>query len=227
MGKYVIPPVSKEIYKKKQEANAIIECFEETCKKRMDAILEKQIDVKNLLLLFDKKEIKLLCQNTQDYSILHKMCQIAEMEKLHDEVCILNNIRSMSDVLEFYQKCIFLIRRFELDWEEEGDLSELVRQKKLSYIALAELLCENVIVQKEKAGYRIVDYLHRNGYKREAVLLIMRLEQKLPYSEKKIMYFSMALLDMGECRLAYEVLMKHQNPNADVKELQKTLSAML
>lgn len=227
MGKYIIPPVSEEIYKKKQEANAIVKNYEETCKKRMDAILEKQVDVKDLLTLFDKKEIKLLCHNTQDYRVLHRICQIAEMEKSLGETCILNSVQSMSDVLDFYQKCIFLIRRLEFDWEEDDDLLELMRQKKLSYIALAELACENIIGQKVKAGCRIADYLHRNDYKREAVLFIMRLEQKLPYSEKKVMYFAMALLDMGEYRLACEVLMKHQNPNADIKELQKTLSTML
>lgn len=240
--KYLIPPFPSEyavyseqekfekmeyFYKQKQEVYSVVECLEKECKKRMDAILEKQIDVKDMLLIFDKKEIQLLSQNTQDFNVLNRFCQIAEMEKALGEVSLLDNIHGMEDVVDYYQRCIFLIRRFEFDWEEDGDLLEVMSQKKVSYIALAELTCEKMIGQKVKAGCRIANYLYRNGYKREAVLFIMRLEQRLSYSEKKVMHFAMTLLDLGEHRLAYEVLMKHQNPNADIEELQNALSAML
>ena len=205
MGKYLIPPFSEEyetysdreklekseeLYRVKQEVYTIVESLEETCKKRMDTILERQVDASNLLLVFEKKEIQLLSQNVQDYKVLNRLCQIAEMEKVLGEVSILDNIHCMDDVMNYYQRCIFLIRRFELDWDEDCSLLDLIREKKLSYVALAELICERMIAQKVKAGCRIADYLHRNGYEREAVLFIMSLEQKLPYSVRKIMNFA-------------------------------------
>ena len=58
-------------------------------------------------------------------------------------------------------------------------------------------------------------------------MLVMRLEQMLPYSNRKVMSFAMLLLDMEEGRLAYEVLMKYQNPNEEIKQLQTELSALL
>ena len=242
MGKYLLPPFPAEyavysekeklektewFYRKKQEVNSVVEKYEEECKKRMDVILKKQVEVKNLLLLFDKEEMQLLCQNTQEFKVLKTFCQIAEMEIELGEVSVLHNIHCMEDVITFYQRCIFLIRRFEFDWEEDSEMLELLKQKKVSCIALADLTCEKMIAQKVKAGCRIAECLYTNGYKREALLFIMRLEQRLPYSERKIMHFSTTLLDMGECRLAYDVLMKHQNPNEDIKELQNELSAML
>lgn len=242
MEKYLIPPFPEEyaiysdqeklekterFFKENQEVYSIVENLEEACKKRMDMILEKKVDVKDLLLLFDKEEMQILCQYTQKFKVLNTFCQIAEMERKLGEACVLNNIYCMDDVMDYYQKCIFLIRKFELDWEEDCELLDLMQQKKLSYITLAELTCERMITQKVKAGCRIAECLHKNGYKREAVLFIMRLEQKLPYGVRKIMNFVTTLLGMGEHRLAYEVLMKYQNPNADVEELQNTLRTML
>ena len=240
--KYLIPPFSEEyetcserekmektelIYKTKQEVYTIVESLEEACRNRMDTILERQVDVRDLLLVFEKKEIQLLSQNVQEYNVLNRLCRIAEMEKVVGEVSVLSNIHCMDDVMDYYQKCIFLIRKFELDWEEDGALLNLIQQKKLSYISLAELIGEKMIIQKVKAGCQITDYLYRNGCQREAILFIVRLEQRLPYSVRKIMHFTTTLLNMGERRMAYEMLMKHQNPNEDVIELQNMLRTML
>ena len=242
MKKYLIPPSPGEytnyskqemfektddFYREIQEMYSTLESLETGCKKRLDAILEKQVEAKDLLILFEQKGIQLLCQNIFEFRVLERLCQIAEMEKALGEAGILHNIHCMDDVVAYYQKYVFLIRRFEFDWEEDDELLESVRQKKLSYIALAELICEKTIGQKVKVGCRIADYLNRNGCKREAILLIMRLEQKLPYSEKKVMHFAMTLLDMGEYRMAYEVLREHQNPSADIRKLQNELGAML
>ena len=63
--------------------------------------------------------------------------------------------------------------------------------------------------------------------RRDALFLIMYLEQKLPYGERKIMTFAMTLLELGEAQLAYEILLKFQNPDEEIIELQDALSKML
>ena len=109
----------------------------------------------------------------------------------------------------------------------DNELVELVKQNEVSYICLSELIGEREVIQKVRTGCRIAEYMYKNGLSRQAVLFLMRLEQKLPYSERKIMQFTMTLLDMGEQQLAYEVLMKYQNPDEDVKNLQSELGKIL
>ena len=97
----------------------------------------------------------------------------------------------------------------------------------MSYIWLAEIICREWIVQKIATCCRLTRYLYEHGAKREAILLLMRLEKQLPYSERKIMNFTMVLLELGEGALAYEILIKHQNPDEEIKVLQDSLANIL
>lgn len=214
-------------YKELSKVYLTIEGIEEEYKKRLDVLLEKKLKAKELLNILHKEGVQMLCNYRYEFTLLNRLCQIAEMEEVFSEPCVLQNIHSIKAAADWYQKCIFLIRRFEFDWEEDCELADLVKQREVSYICLSELVCVKDIIQKVQTGCRITAYLYRNGCPREAVLFIMRLEQKLPYSDGKVMHFAMILLDMGERKLAYEVLMKHQNPNAEIKELQSTLSKMI
>ena len=240
--KTLIPPVPKEYisyseeekiekteqyYKKVSELYSRIEGFQEECKKKMNALLETQADTKDLLAILSEEKMRMLCHYTYDFALLKRMCRIAEVEEVFKEPCVMQNICNLKDVTEWYQRCLFLVRRFEFNWEEDCELLDFIQQGKISYICLSELICDNEIIQKIQTGCRIAEYLHKNNCQREAVLFIMGLEQKLPYSERKVMHFTMTLLDMGERQLAYEVLMKHQNPNADIREMQITLSKMV
>ena len=170
-----------------------------------------------------EKNAQILCFYINEFSVLKSMCHIAEYEEEFREPSILQNCSSIQEAELWLQKGVFLLRRFEFGGEEEEELFRLVQEKKISYICLAEVLCMDYFVQKTLAGSKIAQYLYFNGLKREAILFLMRLEQKLPYSEKKIMTFVMTLLDMGERRLAYEVLIKYQNPNEEIKEMQEML----
>lgn len=236
--KTLIPPVPKEYryfsgqekiertekyYKKVGELYLKIEEAEEEYREKINALLETDPDTKKILALLNKDEGRVLCHGISEFALLRRICQIGQLEEEFDEPCVMQNIHNLKDVTNWYQKCIFLIRRFEFNWEEESELLDYIKHEKLSYIWLSELVCENEIVQKIQTGCRITEYLYRNDCPREAALFIMKLEQKLPYSDRKVMYFAMTLLDMGESQLAYEVLMKHRNPDAEIKELQSML----
>lgn len=196
-------------------------------RKRLNLLLQKGAALDKVFEVLMEKEAQILCLYEYDYFVLKMLCQIAQKEEAFKLSSILRNVRSVEEAVCLYQRCVFLLRRFEFDWEEDEELFLLVQEQGVSYISLAELICGEGIVCKVHTGSRIALYLCERGLKREALFFLMWLDKQLPYSERKIMVFSMTLLDLGEKQLAYEVLMKHQNPDKDIKELQTMLSEMV
>lgn len=196
-------------------------------RERLDCILQNEVSLKEMKELFMEKEAQILCLYDYDFYILKLLWQIAETEENFHIPHIIQNIKSIEDAVYWYQRCVFLLRRFELDWEEDEELYVLVKENKVSYICLAELICGEGIVCKIHTAAWVAQYFYKNGLIKEAILFLMWLEKQLPYSERKIMQFTMTLLDWGERQLAYEILMKHQNPDQDIKELQTALREML
>lgn len=240
--KTLIPPIPKEyIYYSVQEkiekteqyydeVRALyleIESLYEECQKSINSLLETQFGLDELAQVLEKKEVRKLCHYKYEVALLEKLYRIAQFEEAFGEPYFIRKIHNLEQVVDSYHRILFLIRRFEFCWEEDNELAELVKHNEVSYICLSELICEREIIQKVKTGCRITEYMYKNGLPRQAVLFLMRLEQKLPYSERKIMHFTMTLLDIGEQQLAYEVLMKHQNPDNDVKNLQSELGKIL
>lgn len=218
---------TEEYYQKVEKLYQRIDNSKQGYLVRADQLLKNGATVKTLFALLQEKEAQVLCHYTYEFYLLKFLCNIAETEENFSECSVLQNINNMEDVLMWHQKSVFLLRRFEMDWEENDELRILIETKRVSYIYLVELICEEWIIRKIHTGSRIAWYLFENGLKREALLLLMRLEQRLPYSERKVMIFAMTLLDMGERRLAYDTLMKYQNPGEDIRELQNALREML
>lgn len=213
-------------YRKMDDIYGRVDTFEEAYKNRIEQLLQNEGKAADLTNVLKEKDAQLLCYCSYEFDIIRILCRIAEQEEIFKEPSVLRNVHTMEEAVSWRHKCVFLLRRFEFDWEETDELLMLVRERKISYICLAEMICENWIVQKVHVVDRIVRYLYENDQKREAMLLLMRLEKILPYSEKKVITFAMTLVDMGEFQLAHEVLLKFKNPNEDIKELQIELSKL-
>lgn len=238
----LIPPIPKEYltysdqekiektekyYQKIDDLYRRMDATEGDYTKRLNQLLQQDVDWKELFEILIEKEAQILCLYKYEFYVLKILCQIAEKEAAFKEPSVLQNVHSMEGAVLWYQKCVFLLRRFEFEWEEDAELLLLMQEKKLSYICLTEVICGEGIARKIHTICRVAQYLYLNGLTRDAVLLLMRMEQQLPYSERKIMTFAMTLLDLGERQLAYEILMKYQNPDKEIKELQTALSEML
>lgn len=218
---------TEEYYQKVDGLYHRMDISEEDYRKRLDFLLQNNAVLDELFAVLLEKEAQILSLYEYDFYVLKMLCQIAEKEEALKEPSILQVSHSMQEAVCWHQRCVFLLRRFEFEWEEEDELQLLVQEKKLSYICLAELICGEGIVRKIHTGSRIAQYLYERGLRREALFFLVWLEKQLPYSERKIMVFAMTLLDLGECRLAYEILMKHKNPNDEIKELQTELASVL
>lgn len=218
---------TEEFYEKIFDNYKQVEVYREDYSNKLNHLLQSEASVAELEKVFEDKGAQLLSGALNEFHVLRVLCRIARDEVAFSEPCLLQNIHSMKEAVDWLQLCVFALRDFEFDREVRGELLLQVREKKLSYICLAEIVAGSWIVQKIHAAERIAGYLYENGHRREALLLLMRLEQKLPYSEQKIIAFAMVLLDMGEHRLAYEVLMKYQNPNGEICQLQAELRALL
>lgn len=189
--------------------------------------MKKEVSASQLCKFFEEKDTQILCRALNEFHVFRLLCRIAEEEDEFHEPCLMQNFQTMEEAVDWLQLCIFCVRDFEFDRETGSELVTLIKDKKMSYIFLAELITNNWIVQKIHTAERVALYLYENSQGREALLFLMRLEQMLPYSEEKIMIFAIALLNMGECRLAYEVLMKYQNPNEEIRQMQEELRGLL
>ena len=240
--KVLIPPIPKEyISYSEQEAMARTEeIYEEITslyervdiirddyQKKINDLLQSEISATVLGEVFQNKDAQTLCRALNEFHELRNLCRIAQEEEQFQEPSLLQNFRTMDEAMQWLQLCVFVLRDFEFDREVSEELFLAVSEKKLSYIFLAEVVLDNRIVRKVHTAENVAVYLYENGLHREALLFLMRLEQKLPYSERKIMNFSMALLDMGETGFAYDVLMKYQNPTEDICQLQSELKGLL
>ncbi len=238
----LIPPIPKEyisyserekverteaIYQEIDDMYRRVDIIYDEYRKKIDHLLQSEVSATQLCEVFKEKDAQILCRALNEFYVLKVLCQIAEMEETFQEPCVLRNFHTMEEAVHWLQLCIFSLRNFEFDREYDEELSLQIKEKTLSYICLAEMICDNWIVQKIHTTEKIARYLYENGQKREALLFLMRLEKMLPYSTQKITAFTMTLLDMGECQLAYEVLLKYQNPNEDIRQLQIELSGLL
>ena len=218
---------TEEFYERIADKYKQVDVIRDEYSNKINNLLQRGVSVAQLREVFEDKGAQILCGALNEFHVLRLLCRIAEEEERFQEPSLLPNIHSMKEAVEWLQLCVFILRDFEFDREVSGELLLQVRERKWSYIFIAEIVAGGWIVQKIHATERLACYLYENGQCREALLLLMRLEQKLPYSEQKITTFAMALLDMGEHRLAYEVLMKYQNPNEDICQLQAELRALL
>ena len=238
----LIPPIPKEYmsysgeeaiarteenYEKIADMYKRVDDIADDYKKKIERLLQSGASAIQLCEVFQDKDARTLCRALNEFHEVRGLCRIAEEEEAFEELSVLQNFTTMDEAVQWLQLCFFVLRDFEFDREASEELLLLVREKKLSYICLTELVLDKRIVRKIHTAERIAAYLYVNGQYREALLFLMRMEQKLPYSEKKIMAFAMALLNMGEHRLAYEVIMKFQNPNAEICQLQTELKGLL
>ena len=194
---------------------------------RVEKLLKEEAGVSALKDILEEKEAWKLCDYSNVFYALRFLCRVAQLEEAFNEPNALQNIHSMNEVFSWVQESIFWVRRFEYERVTESSFFLMIQQKKISYIWLAEIICEDWIVRKVSTCCRVARYLFNCGETREAILLLMFLEKKLPYSDRKIMSFSLALLEMGEYTLAHTVLMKHQNSDEETIELQRELGMML
>ena len=190
----------------------------------IDVLLAKGTNAEELgAILPEDGELLQFCFDNE-FKILGK---IAEYEEKFNEPSVLQNFINMKEACDWLQQLIFEVRRFEFGWEEGNEFLELLKERRLSYICLAEIICKCEIIRKYVASERLVLYLFKMGWKREAILLLIWVEQMLPYNDEMIMRFTMVLLDMGERKLAYQMIMKYRSPDAYVKEMQRALAKKL
>lgn len=218
---------TEEIYAEIDEMYKHVDVIRNDYKNKINHLLQTGASAVQLGEIFKDKDAQTLCRAFNDFHVLRILCRIAEEEEVFQEPCLLQNFHSMEEAVQWLQLCIFMLRDFEFDREIHEEFLLQIKGKKLSYICLAEIVTDNWIVQKIHTAESVARFLYENGGYREALLFLMRLEQMLPYSEQKIMTFAMTLLDMGEHRLAYEVLIKYQNPNEEICQLQTELKGLL
>lgn len=218
---------TEELFERVERIKDNINQNKEVYRKRIDILLAKGTKAEEVAVILQEKMGYQLCNHESEFHAFKILCQIAEYEEKFKEPCVLQNFHNMEEAGNWLQQCVFELRRFEFGWEDGTEFLTLLQERKLSYICLADILCKCEIIRKYETAGRLACYLCGNGWKREAILLLIWVEQMLSYSDEKIMSFTMTLLEMGERKLAYEMLMKYRNPDVYVKEMQAALAKKL
>lgn len=238
--KAFIWPVSKDYAARSEQENQIkmeeafkelekyyyqISINEKYYREQVDALLSSGAKAGEILEILESDDGQVFCSYLYEFRLLEILCQIAEIEERRQEPWVFQNFDSIKSARAWVQQRIFDLRKFEFDWGEEyyQNLLKLISESKMSYICLAMIICKCEIIRKLETASKVTEHLYRSGKKREALLMLMWLEQMLPYSEEKIITFTATMLELGESRFAYEMLLKYQNPDENIKSLQEKL----
>ena len=162
---------TEEFYREMEEIYNEIDGTKPKYLSRINGLFKEKYKVSELVAVLKEKDAQFLCAYSYDFFILRLLCNIAEMEEQFGECSVFRNVQSIEEIVNKQQKCIFLLRRFEMDWEEDEELLVLMQRGDVSYILLAELVGTDMIVRKVHTGCRVAKYLFDNGLKREEVEL--------------------------------------------------------
>lgn len=212
----------KEIYGEiKEYGNAYRE--------RINRLLQSKASMGQIAEVMLEKKFEEICYNHYDFCCNMVLCQIAIKEEAMGLPVVFHNVENMEEAVTFMQRIVFYLRRLEFDWEEEAaeELVLMLKEGQISYLCIAELICQRTTVRKFHTATRVANFLNHCGMLKEAIMILVLVEQLLPYSEEKIMSIANALLELGQLRQAYEILLKYENPNIEIKELQQLLKERL
>lgn len=196
---------------------------------KINQLLQKKASMGQIAEVMLEKKFEEICYNHYDFCCNMVLCQIAIKEEAMGLPVVYHNINTMEEAVNFMQQIVFYLRRLELDWEEEEaeELVLMLKEGQISYLCIAELICQRTTVRKLHTTTRVATLLNHCGMLKEAVMILIMVEQLLPYSGEKIMTIANALLELGQLRQAYEILLKYENPNNEIKELQQLLKERL
>lgn len=221
---------TEKMFERTTEIYAVVGREKEKYQNKINSLLQLKRKPEEVLQLLNDETGELLCAHDGEFQTFRILCHIANCEEELGEPSVFQNVTGISDSCVWFQKRVFEIRKLELEWIDDEELTkliELVSQKKISYICLAEIVHKGAIARKVQTADNLARYLHRMGVVREALLFLVWLDKLLPNGEKKVMSFTNTFLEMGQIRLAYEELLKYQNPDEPVREMQRALLGLL
>lgn len=153
-------------------------------------------------------------------------CQIGVLEEDNGRISNMNGCDSMEEVCERMQHIIFGLRRIEFDWEEEQHqlLLEQIDKWNISYVFLAEMTCQEMIVKRVKIATELARLLKKQGKHRESMLLLFYMANRLKCKTEVVMAFTNVLLEMGDIHWGNEMLQQIQDPSPEILRLQAMLA---
>lgn len=211
-----------EYYKK-------IEAAEYEYINKVNNVLQNGAGAKEALAILSDTMGQMICYYRYRFRLFEILCHIAEREEECGEPVVFWNFHTIDEAYEWMQQRIFELRRVELGWEETsyGELPELLKNRRISHICLAQIIGECEIIRKLETANSMARYMYKRGMEKKAVSFLVWLDDILPYSEEKIMTFTMTLLEINARQLAYKEILKFREPNEEIKEMQKVLKGML
>ncbi len=197
----------------------------EMYKERMNQLIRGKASAEKLAQVIQEEDYQKLCHADGDLNACIVIVQVALKEESIGIPSILKDVNSMDEAIILFQQIAFGLRRIAFSWEKEEllDFMNLIRARGISYICLAENICQRNIVNQIATACKLARLLSEQDMAIEGFKLLILLDNIFAYSDEKIIEFTHAFLDLGVKKMAYEELRKYHNPSKEILLLAEQL----
>lgn len=195
------------------------------CINKLNQLLKSKAGAKKLSELMLSEDYMELCCYDGDLNTLVVIGQIALKEESVGLPTITRNVSSMEEAIYLFRQVTFGLRRIAFGWESDIiSFLQLIRSHNISYICLAECICQNTIVNQVATASRLAILMTEQNMAMDALKMLIMLDSMFEYSEEKVLIFTNAFLVIGARRMAYEEILTYRNPNEEILKFIRQLA---
>ncbi|HKM35320.1 MAG TPA: hypothetical protein VJY54_11335 [Lachnospiraceae bacterium] len=193
---------------------------------KINQLIRSRADVNMLSELMLSEDYQQFCCSDGDLNTFVAIGQIALKEDSVGIPTIIQDVNSLEEAISLFQQISFGLRRVAFGWKrnETSDFFELIKQHNISYICLAESICQSTIVNQITTASMLAKLMFEQNMAMEALKMLIMLDSMFAYSEEKILEFTNAFLNIGSKKMAYEEILKYRNPNEEISLLIRQLA---
>lgn len=205
-------------YKKAEESEGLV--------MRINSFLNmKPVKWSEVMEVIVGEQFSRLTQLSSFYANAIKILKISKQEEELGLTLSCEGRKSLEDLERLYTEIVFLLRRVELGYGEEG-LCSVIEDGIISFVCIGQIIYSGKIREKTRVCLRVADIYMKHGKRKEAIYLLFFMADFLK-EEEVIFEFCCFLLERKEIGHGNEMLRKISNQTPKVKEMQTILEGKL
>lgn len=212
----------KWIGEKYREIKPLVKAYDD----RINVMLQEKAEAREFIKVVEEEGYQKIYNWETIFNRFAVACRIACLEEEGELITNLNSGETMEDICEHMQTVIFFLRRIEFGWEEESysKLMEKIKEWKISFIFLAELIFEPSVLNKMAVVEGVSRLLYKGERKKDMLLFLFYIAKKCQNNEAAVLPCATFLLEAGELYWANEMLKSIENPSDEIVFMQKKLA---
>lgn len=173
--------------------------------------------------IIEMDEFQKMVKTSSDYEAIELMVKISMIESQMNLPISCNEYNNIEDLVKFYNKIIFKLRRIELSYDHDDDYLKF--KNEISFIFIGQVIYYGNLFDKNKIYLKISKWLMENNMRSKAILILFYITKEFPTSDNSYLEFSNFLLEQGEIALGRDMLLQIKEPPEKIRELINILDA--